>query len=54
GAAKRIEGITPTSIVELLKYVQRTKRLPTMLTGEPIRSGSRKDRLRQRLMAKEL
>ncbi|KAH7046929.1 mitochondrial translation optimization protein [Linnemannia elongata] len=53
GAAKRIEGITPTSIVELLKYVQRTKRLPTMLTGEPIRSGSRKDRLRQRLMAKD-
>ncbi|KAF9143043.1 Mitochondrial Translation Optimization [Mortierella sp. GBA39] len=54
GAAKRIEGVTPTSIVELLKYVQRTKRLPTMLTGEPIRSGSRKDRLRQRLMAKDI
>ncbi|KAF9545959.1 Mitochondrial Translation Optimization [Mortierella hygrophila] len=54
GAAKRIEGVTPTSIVELLKYVQRIKRLPTMLTGEPIRSGSRKDRLRQRLMAKDI
>ncbi|KAG0380702.1 Mitochondrial Translation Optimization [Mortierella sp. AD032] len=52
GAAKRIEGITPTSILELLKYVQKTKRPATMITGEPIRSGSRKDRLRQRLMAK--
>ncbi|KAF9966964.1 Mitochondrial Translation Optimization [Mortierella alpina] len=53
GAAKRIEGMTPTSILELLKYVQRTKRPSTTITGAPIRSGSRKDRLRQRLMAKE-
>ncbi|CAO3569810.1 unnamed protein product [Mortierella alpina] len=53
GAAKRIEGMTPTSILELLKYVQRTKRPSTTITGAPIRSGSRKDRLRQRLLAKE-
>ncbi|KAF9925923.1 Mitochondrial Translation Optimization [Mortierella alpina] len=53
GAAKRIEGMTPTSILELLKYVQRTKRPSTTITGAPLRSGSRKDRLRQRLMAKE-
>ncbi|KAF9175608.1 Mitochondrial Translation Optimization [Mortierella sp. AD010] len=53
GAAKRIEGMTPTSILELLKYVQRAKRTTTMTTGEPIRSGSRKDRLRQRMLAKE-
>ncbi|KAF9121100.1 Mitochondrial Translation Optimization [Mortierella sp. 14UC] len=52
GAAKRIEGMTPTSILELLKYVQKTKRPSTMITGEPIRSGSRKDRLRKRLLAK--
>ncbi|KAG0022924.1 Mitochondrial Translation Optimization [Entomortierella chlamydospora] len=53
GAAKRIEGMTPTSILELLKYVQRTKRPATMANGEPIRSGSRKERLRQRMLAKE-
>ncbi|KAG0053671.1 Mitochondrial Translation Optimization [Gryganskiella cystojenkinii] len=53
GAAKRIEGMTPTSILELLKYVQKTRRPSTMITGEPIRAGSRKDRLRQRALAKE-
>ncbi|KAG0309573.1 Mitochondrial Translation Optimization [Dissophora globulifera] len=53
GAAKRIEGMTPTSIVELLKYVQKTRRPATTLTGEAIRAGSRKDRLRQRMLAKE-
>ncbi|KAI7820113.1 glucose inhibited division protein A-domain-containing protein [Gamsiella multidivaricata] len=52
GAAKRIEGMTPTSILELLKYVQRTKRPSTTITGEAIRSGSRKDRLRQKMLAK--
>jgi len=53
GAAKRIEGMTPTSILELLKYVQKTRRPSTTITGEAIRAGSRKDRLRQRLLAKE-
>ncbi|KAF9905782.1 Mitochondrial Translation Optimization [Linnemannia zychae] len=52
GAAKRIEGITPTSILELLKYIQKTRRPSTMITGEPIRSGSRKDRLRKRTLEK--
>ncbi|KAF9586680.1 Mitochondrial Translation Optimization [Lunasporangiospora selenospora] len=53
GAAKRIEGMTPSSIVELLKYVQRTRQPSTTLTGENIRPGSRKDRIRQRLFAKQ-
>ncbi|KAF9109597.1 Mitochondrial Translation Optimization [Mortierella sp. AM989] len=53
GAAKRIEGMTPISILELLKYVQKIKRPATMITGEPMRSGSRKDRIRQRMLAKE-
>ncbi|KAF8980677.1 Mitochondrial Translation Optimization [Entomortierella lignicola] len=53
GAAKRIEGMTPTSILELLKYVQKTKRPSTMITGVPIRPGSKKDRIRQKLLAKE-
>ncbi|KAF9912429.1 Mitochondrial Translation Optimization [Lobosporangium transversale] len=53
GAAKRIEGMTPTSILELLKWVQRTKRPATTITGEAIRTGSRKDRLRQKMLAKE-
>ncbi|KAF9366441.1 Mitochondrial Translation Optimization [Mortierella sp. NVP85] len=53
GAAKRIEGMTPTSILELLKYIQKTKRPATTITGEAVRPGSRKDRLRQRMLAKE-
>ncbi|KAI8595674.1 putative MTO1 protein [Dissophora ornata] len=53
GAAKRIEGMTPTSILELLKFVQKTKRPPTTITGEKIRPGSRRDRLRQKMLAKE-
>ncbi|KAF9189758.1 Mitochondrial Translation Optimization [Haplosporangium sp. Z 767] len=53
GAAKRIEGMTPTTILELLKYVQKTKRPATMINGGAIRAGSRKERLRQRLLAKE-
>ncbi|KAG0096432.1 Mitochondrial Translation Optimization [Podila epicladia] len=53
GAAKRIEGMTPTSILELLKYVQRTRRPATSLAGEALRTGSRRDRLRQRQLAKE-
>ncbi|KAF9393711.1 Mitochondrial Translation Optimization [Podila verticillata] len=53
GAAKRIEGMTPTSILELLKHVQRTRRPATSLTGEALRTGSRRDRLRQRQLAKE-
>ncbi|KAF9429310.1 Mitochondrial Translation Optimization [Entomortierella beljakovae] len=52
GAAKRIEGITPTSILELLKYVHKTKRSVAMGTGESGRPGSRRDRLRQRALAK--
>ncbi|KAF9947945.1 Mitochondrial Translation Optimization [Modicella reniformis] len=54
GAAKRLEGMTPTSILELLKHVQKTKRSAKTITGEAmIRVGSRRDRLRERMLAKE-
>ncbi|KAI1316373.1 Mitochondrial Translation Optimization [Mortierella claussenii] len=54
GAAKRIEGITPTSILELLKWVQRTRRPATTLTGEVLQPGSKKHRQRQKMMLKGL
>ncbi|KAG0261131.1 Mitochondrial Translation Optimization [Actinomortierella ambigua] len=53
GAAKRIEGMTPAGILELLKHIQRTRRPATMITGEPIRPGSRQDRIRKRMLEKE-